>query len=152
VRELRPLFLPSDPASRTSYWPGELGQCDLWCPPVQVPLGMGQAGSPPVLVMAFGYSRMLDALMIPSRQCPDLLAEHWVPLDRTGAVPHALVWDNEAAVGSWRAGRPKLTGEFEAFRGTLGIRIIQCRPGDCERTPSRSASSGPSAASAWIIC
>jgi transposase len=132
VRELRPLFLPPDPASRTSYSPGQLSQCDLWFPPVDVPLGMGHVGRPPVLVMAFGYSRMLDALMLPSRQCPDLLAGHWELLERTGAVPHALVWDNEAAVGSWRAGRPKLTAEFEAFRGTLGIRIIQCRPGDPE--------------------
>jgi transposase len=43
-----------------------------------------------------------------------------------------LVWDNESAVGSWRAGRPKLTEEFEAFRGLLGIKVIQCRPRDPE--------------------
>jgi len=30
VRELRPLFMPPDPASRTDYEPGELAQCDLW--------------------------------------------------------------------------------------------------------------------------
>ena len=35
-------------------------------------------------------------------------------------------------MGSWRSGRPKLTDEFEAFRGMLGIRIIQCRPRDPE--------------------
>jgi transposase len=29
VRELRPLFTPPDPASRTDYEPGELAQCDL---------------------------------------------------------------------------------------------------------------------------
>ena len=70
--------------------------------------------------------------MLPSRQAPDLLAGHWALLRRLGAVPRALVWDNEAAVGSWRGGRPKLTEEFEAFRGTLGIRVIQCRPRDPE--------------------
>jgi hypothetical protein len=32
VRELRPLFAPPDPASRTEYRPGELAQCDLWFP------------------------------------------------------------------------------------------------------------------------
>jgi hypothetical protein len=37
VRELRPLFMPLDPASRTAYQPGELAQCDLWFPPVDVP-------------------------------------------------------------------------------------------------------------------
>jgi transposase len=132
VAQLRPLFVPPDPASRTSYDPGQLAQCDLWFPPVEVPLGHGQAGRPPVLVMVSGYSRVIGAVMLPSRQAPDLIAGHWLLLGRLGAVPRALVWDNESAVGSWRAGRPKLTAEFEAFRGMLGIRVIQCRPRDPE--------------------
>ena len=132
VRSLRPQYLPPDPASRTSYAPGELAQCDLWFPPVDIPLGFGQVGRPPVLVMVCGYSRWLDAILLPSRQAPDLLAGHWQLLSRLGSVPRALVWDNEAAVGSWRAGRPKLTEDFEGFRGTLGIRVVQCRPGDPE--------------------
>src|SRR5262249_22333139 len=44
VRELRPVFAPPDPASRTTYQPGELAQCDLWFPPVDVPLSAGQGG------------------------------------------------------------------------------------------------------------
>ncbi len=132
VRELRPLFTPPDPASRTTYQPGELAQCDLWFPPVDIPLGHGQVGRPPVLVMVSGYSRVMDAVLLPSRQSPDLLAGHWLLLQRLGRVPRALVWDNESAVGSWRAGRPKLTDDMEAFRGTLGIRVIQCRPADPE--------------------
>src|SRR3954451_7390675 len=32
VRVLRPLFVPPAPASRTTYLPGELMQCDLWFP------------------------------------------------------------------------------------------------------------------------
>jgi transposase len=132
VRALRPLFVPPDPASRTTYAPGELVQCDLWFPPVDIPLGHGQLGRPPVLVMVAGYSRTIAALLLPSRQGPDLLAGHWALLGRLGAVPRALVWDNEAAVGSWRAGHPTLTESFEAFRGTLGIRIVQCRPRDPE--------------------
>ncbi len=70
--------------------------------------------------------------MIPSRQAPDLLAGHWLLLPRLGRVPQALVWDNESAVGSWRGGKPKLTEAMKAFRGTLGIRVIQCRPADPE--------------------
>src|SRR4029077_7928186 len=42
VAQLRPLFRPADPASRTDYQPGELAQCDLWFPPADVPLGWGQ--------------------------------------------------------------------------------------------------------------
>jgi transposase len=132
VRQLRPLFVPPDPAQRTEYLPGELAQCDLWFPPADVPLGFGQTGRPPVLVMVCGYSRWLSATMIATRQSPDLLDGHWTLLARLGAVPKALVWDNEAAVGQWRGGKPQLTETMNAFRGTLGIRVIQCRPADPE--------------------
>ena len=133
MRELRPVYLPPDPASRTTYVAGDRVQCDLWFPPVDIPLGFGQVGRPPVLVMAAGYSRMLFATMIPSRQAADLIAGHWLLLsEHLKAVPRELVWDNESAVGSWRAGRPKLTEDFEAFRGVLGCGVRQCRPGDPE--------------------
>jgi len=132
VQQLRPLFVPPDPASRTEYQAGELAQCDLWFPPVDVPLGFGQVGRPPVLVMVSGYSRVIAARMLPSRQSPDLLAGHWALLSGWGRVPKALVWDNESAVGQWRGGRPQLTEAMNAFRGTLGVKVIQCRPGDPE--------------------
>ena len=132
VRELRPLFAPPDPASRTEYQPGELAQCDLWFPPVDVPLGFGQFGRPPVLVMVSGYSRMITAVMLPSRQSGDLLAGHWWLISGWTRVPKALVWDNESAVGQWRGGKPQLTEPMNAFRGTLGIKVIQCRPADPE--------------------
>jgi transposase len=132
VRELRPLFVPPDPSSRTDYEPGELAQCDLWFPPADVPLGCEQFGRPPVLVMVTGYSRMITAVLLPSRQSPDLLAGHWALLSRWGRVPKALVWDNESAIGQWRAGKPALTEAMNAFRGTLGIKVVQCRPGDPE--------------------
>jgi transposase len=132
LRELRPLFAPVDPVSRTTYLPGELAQCDLWFPPVDIPLGAGQVGRPPVLVMVAGYSRWMSAVMLPSRQGPDLLAGHWHLLQHLGAVPRVLVWDNESAVGSWNAGRPKLTQDFAAFAGTVGINVVQCRPADPE--------------------
>ena len=132
VRELRPVFTPPDPASRTVYQPGELAQCDLWFPPVDVPLGCGQLGRPPVLVMVSGYSRMIAAVMLPSRQSPDLLAGHWALISWWGRVPRVLVWDNESAVGFRKAGRPVLTEAMNTFRGTLGIKVVQCRPGDPE--------------------
>jgi len=143
VARLRPLFVPPDPASRTAYGPGELAQCDLWFPPVDVPLGHGQVGRPPVLVIVAGYSRVISAVMLPSRQAPDLIAGHWLLLEHLGAVPRALVWDNESAVGSWRAGRPKLTAEFEAFRGMLGIRDRNRRHGRTDARPCRTRPAGP---------
>ena len=80
VRELRPYYLPADPATRTSYDPGQRVQCDLWFPPAPIPLGFGHTDSPPVLVMVSGYSRMTFARMIPTRRAEDLIAGHWVLL------------------------------------------------------------------------
>jgi transposase len=132
VRELRPVFTPPDPASRTTYLPGQLAQCDLWFPPADVPLGAGQVGRPPVLVMVAGYSRVITARMVPTRTGEDLLAGMWALLSGWAAVPKTLVWDNEGAIGSWKSGRPQLTVAAQAFRGTLGVAIRLCRPADPE--------------------
>jgi transposase len=135
VRELRPAYLPPDPASRTAYEPGELAQCDFWFPPVSVPAGHGQERRPaqlPVLTMVSGYSRWLSAVLVPSRHAADLFAGWWQLISRLGAVPRALVWDGEGAIGRWRAGKPELTAECQAFRGTLGTRVVVCKPADPE--------------------
>jgi transposase len=135
VRELRPAYLPPDPASRTAYDPGELAQCDFWFPAVTVPVGFGQERGPtrlPVLTMVSGYSRWLSAVLVPSRHAQDLFAGWWQLIGRLGAVPRALVWDGEGAIGRWRAGKPELTAECQAFRGALGTRVVVCRPADPE--------------------
>jgi len=77
VRELRPFYLPPDPASRTTYVAGEIAQCDFWFPDVEVPVGYGQvrtATQLPVLTMVCGYSRWASALLIPTRTADDLYA------------------------------------------------------------------------------
>jgi transposase len=135
VRELRPAYLPPDPAGRTAYDPGELAQCDFWFPPVTVPVGFGlERGATrlPVLTMVSGYSRWLSAVLVPSRHAQDLFAGWWQLISGLGAVPRALVWDGEGAIGRWRAGKPELTAECQSFRGTLGTRVVVCRPADPE--------------------
>lgn len=119
VRELRPLFLPPDPADRLEYAPGELAQCDLWFPPVPIPVGAGGQRVLPVLAMTCGYSRVTDAVMIPSRKAGDILAGMWEIIGGWGRCPRTLVWDREAAIGG--AGRPSV--EAAGFAGTLGVRI-----------------------------
>lgn len=57
IAELRPLFRVPDPVSRTDYQPGELAQCDLWFPPVDIPAGFDQVVRPPVLVMVSEFGR-----------------------------------------------------------------------------------------------
>ena len=57
VRELRPAYLPPDPAWRTAYAAGEIAQCDFWFPPITVPVGFGQVRTAmrlPVLTMVIG--------------------------------------------------------------------------------------------------
>jgi transposase len=46
VRELRPVYLPPDPASRTAYAAGEVAQCDLWFPAITLRWGSARLGPP----------------------------------------------------------------------------------------------------------
>ncbi len=87
VRELRPVFMPPDPSGRTEYRPGELAQWDLWFPPTPVPLEDGSSAKPPVLVGVSGYSRVMVAEMIPSREAHDILSAHLHCLGVLGGVP-----------------------------------------------------------------
>ena len=135
VSELRPTYLPPDPASRTSYLVGEIAQCDFWFPPTEIPVGFGQvrtATQLPVLTMITGYARLGLALLIASRTADDLYAGWWRLLQALGAVPRTLVWDGEGAVGRWRARKPELTGACQAFRGVLGAKVLICKPADPE--------------------
>lgn len=45
VAQPRPVYAPPDPSGRTEYRAGPLAQCDLWFPPVQLPVGFGQVPS-----------------------------------------------------------------------------------------------------------
>ena len=132
VREMRPLYLPPDPCGRTEYRPGELAQWDLWFPPVKIPLGQAQQATLPVIVGVSGYSRTITARMIPSREAHDILLGHLACLLDLGAVPRKGVYDNEAALVSRHNGRPSPTPPFQRFRGTLGMGLIICKPGDPE--------------------
>jgi transposase len=135
VRELRPVYLPPDPASRTTYQAGEVGQCDLWFPDITLPVGFGQtrtASRLPVLVMVTGYARWLAARLLPSRAAEDLFAGWWQLLQGLGGVPRVLVWDGEGAVGQRRRRQTVLTEAAHAFRGVLGAKILICNPADPE--------------------
>jgi transposase len=135
VSELRPAYLPPDPASRTTYAAGELAQCDFWFPEISLPVGFGQTRTAtrlPVLVLVSGYSRWLSARLVPSRAGEDLFAGWWQLLAELGGVPRALVWDQESAVGKRRRRVTLLTQAAHAFRGVLGARIVLCDPADPE--------------------
>lgn len=135
VSQLRPAYLPPDPASRTTYVAGEIAQCDFWFPPIRLPVEFGQVRNPkqlPVLTMVCGYSRWLSARLLPTRGAEDLFTGWWGLIEKLGAVPRCLVWDGEGAIGRWRGGKTELTAECQAFRGTLATKVIVCRPADPE--------------------
>ena len=135
VAELRPAYLPPDPASRTVYAAGEITQCDFWFPDICLPVGFGQSRTAkllPVLTMVLGYSRVASAVLVPSRSAEDLYAGWWRLIAQLGAVPRVLVWDGEGAVGRWRGKRMELTQACQEFRGTLAAKVQICKPADPE--------------------
>lgn len=132
IRVIRPEYAGVDPADRLVHEPGAATQCDLWFPPVPVPVGHGQvawgANALPVLTMTLAYSRYISAVMLPSRQACDLLAGMWAVICAQGAVTKRLVWDLESAIGRGR----RVSAPAAAFAGTLGTSIRLLPPRDPE--------------------
>jgi hypothetical protein len=119
--------------SQSKYTPGEVAQCGLWFPPIEVPVGFGQLRSAqqlPVVTMITGYSRWLTAALIPSRHAKDLLGGLWELLKSLDAVPQVMTWDNDAAISRWEAGRIRLSDECADFFAALGAKVIIGRPAD----------------------
>lgn len=128
VRELRPVYQPPDPYQRTEYVPGEIGQWDVWFPPVRIPVEGGEPQILPVWVGVLGYSRVSAAWMIPSRETHDVLEGHWRCLEQLGGVPRLGVYDGEGAIGQRRGASVRLTDAFQCFRGVLGMGVHVLRP------------------------
>ena len=124
IRELRPLYLPPDPAGRTEYRPGELAQWDLWFPPVDIPLETGKAAHPPVVIGLTGYSRVMASTMVPTREAHDIfVGQPGLPEGlRRGAnrtnqrpAPHGL-----SCRGTRPSAVPKLARMVRVFQVTAG--------------------------------
>lgn len=128
VARLRPEHQRVDPADRLVWSPGDAAQCDLWFPPQRIPLEDGTRMLLPVLVIVAAYSRFISALMIPTRQTPDLLLGMWSLIKTLGRVPRRLIWDNETGIGQ----RGRLAAGVGEFCGTLATRIHQLKPRDPE--------------------
>jgi transposase len=128
IRQIRPEYVGVDPADRIVHVPGQATQCDLWFPEPKIPAGHGQSLMLPVLVMTLTFSKVLSAVMIPSRQAGDILAGMWQLIAGIGAVSKTLVWDREAAIG----GTGKVTAPAASFAGTLATRIVLAPPRDPE--------------------
>ena len=125
VRELRPVYLPPDPASRTSVWAGEIAQCDFWFPDIELPVGFGQIAHGQAVAGVDDGVRLLAVVgrgadPDPARPRTCTLG-WWQLLSELGAVPRVLVWDGEGAVGRWRRGRSRADrGSVRRSAATLG--------------------------------
>lgn len=119
--------------SQSRYPPGEVAQCGLWFPPIEVPVGFGQIRSArqlPVVTMITGYSRWFTATLIPSRHPKDIFGGLWELLTTLDAVPQVMTWDTDAAISRWEAGRIRLSDECADFFAALGAKLIIGRQAD----------------------
>jgi hypothetical protein len=128
VARLRPEHRRLDPADRLVWAAGDAAQCDLWFPPRRIPLEDGTAALLPVLVIVAAYSRFICAVMVPSRQTPDLLLGSWSLIEKFGRVPRRLIWDNETGIGR----RGRFAAGVAEFSGTLATRVHQLKARDPE--------------------
>ena len=135
VALLRPAYLPVDPASRTSYAPGETCPVRLVVPDDRA---AGRVRSDPDREGAAGADDGVGLLAVAvsaADRVPaarDLFDGWWRLIDGLGGVPRLLVWDGEGAVGRYRRDASLLTGECQAFRGTLATKVYVCKPADPE--------------------
>jgi len=74
---MRPEHAPDDPAYRLDHHPSQVVQRNLSFPPAKIPLGDGQVGSPPIMVVVTAFTRYLTVMMLPSRVSIDLVAGMW---------------------------------------------------------------------------
>ena len=135
VAELRPVYLPPDPASRTSYVAGEIAQFDLWFPPIRLPVGFGQTRTVDAAAGADHGLRLLPVGVRGADSVPPgggSVRRLVAAARRLGAVPRVLVWDGRARSAAGAAARSELTVACQGFRGTLAREGVICRPADPE--------------------
>ncbi len=109
-------------------------QCDLWFPPIELPVGFGQVRPTPagaddgrgLLAVAVGGADPVPAGGGPVRRaCGSCCSA-------LGAVPRVLVWDGEGAVGRWRGGQAEAHRRLPGVPRHAGHRGASCRPRDPE--------------------
>jgi hypothetical protein len=131
IRQFQPEYAGVDPADRIIYRPGEIVQCGSSFPEPHIPVGHGQNLMLAVLAMTLGFSRLLTATMLPSRQAGDLLAGMWDLINALGKVPKTLIWDG---IGHRRQGGGDCSGA-----------VVRRHAGD----PIQLARRGTRSSSAW---
>lgn len=73
LSEVRPLFVQAKAFQRTSYLPGEIGQCDWWEPPLSIPVGKGAFRQVYGLVATLPHSAAHSCVFSFTKQMTDFL-------------------------------------------------------------------------------
>ena len=136
VAELRPAYLPPDPAGRTVYAAGEIAQCDFWFPDICLPVGFGQSRTAKLLPVLTMVLRLLPVLLGGAGAVPvgggpvcRLVAAHRRSWGRCHGCWCGTVRARSAAGGG---SRMELTQACQEFRGTLAAKVQICKPADPE--------------------
>ncbi len=136
VAELRPVYLPPDPASRTSYAPGELAQCDFWFPEIELPVGFGQTRTAKQLPVLTMVTRLLAVALSVADPVPvgGGSVRRLVAADQRSGWGARGCWSGtvRARSAGIAATTSLLTVECQAFRGTLATQVYVCKPADPE--------------------
>lgn len=102
-RRLRDRPVAMRPEQRSAP-PGDIAYCGIWFPPLAIPVGPRQVRASqhlPVLTMVSAYSGWMAAVLIPSRNAPDLHAGCQRALAMLGGIPKRLAWVTGPAGGEW---------------------------------------------------
>ena len=121
---------------RTSYVAGEIAQCDFWFPDIELPVGCGQIRDRDAAAGVDDGVRLLplavgaaDPARAARRTCSPAGGSS---CERWGRCRGC--WSGTARARSAGGGRgsSELTADCQAFRGTLGAKVVICRPADPE--------------------
>jgi transposase len=137
---VRPLFVGAKAFQRTSYLPGEIGQCDWWEPPLSIPVGKGASRQVYGLVITLPQSAAHACVFSFSKQMIDFLPAFSGSLGRLGGVPDKMVLDRDSAIVVPGSRPARVHDEIAALFGAFRVRPVIVGPrrpeskGQVERT------------------
>jgi transposase len=140
LAEVRPLFVGVKSFQRTSYLPGEIGQCDWWDLPVSVPVGRGVSRPAHGVVTTLPHSAAHAAVFTFAKTMADFLPAFSGTIVRLGGVPEKMVVDRDTSIVAPHSRPARLHREVAAVFGALRIRPVILGPrkpeskGQVERT------------------
>ena len=140
LAEVRPLLVGVKSFQRTSYLPGEIGQCDWWDLPVSVPVGRGVSRPAHGVVTTLPHSAAHAAVFTLSKTMADFLPALCGTLLRLEGAPEKMVVDRDTSIVAPHSRPARLHREVAAMFGAFRLDPVILGPrkpeskGQVERT------------------